>query len=185
MDHKELKRVIGGILITPLPLGVPLFLAAGTFDYWQGWLFLLLFTVSSTAYGLYIMKHDPALLERRMRVGPTAEKRPAQQIIMSFVVLFFFLVPVVAGLDFRFGWSEVPTGIVFLGNALVLFSFFIFHIVCKVNSFASATIELTSEQKVVSTGPYGIVRHPMYSGALILMLGMPLRSLHGGRFQCR
>jgi protein-S-isoprenylcysteine O-methyltransferase Ste14 len=160
-------------------LGVPilaaaLFIPAGTFHYWQGWLFCAVFIVASSALGLYFLKHDPALLKRRMAVGPTAEREPTQKIIVTMLTISFLLMMVVPGLDHRWGWSSVPVWLVLLANAGVILSFAIFFVVMKQNSYAAATIRVEAGQPLVSTGIYGIVRHPMYSGALILMICMPL-----------
>jgi protein-S-isoprenylcysteine O-methyltransferase Ste14 len=160
-------------------LGVPilaaaLFIPAGTFHYWQGWLFGAVFIAASSALGLYFLKHDPALLKRRMAVGPTAEREPTQKIIVTMLTISFLLMMVVPGLDHRWGWSSVPVWLVLLANAGVILSFAIFFVVMKQNSYAAATIRVEAGQPLVSTGIYGIVRHPMYSGALILMICMPL-----------
>jgi protein-S-isoprenylcysteine O-methyltransferase Ste14 len=160
-------------------LGVPilaaaLFIPAGTFHYWQGWLFGAVFIVASSALGLYFLKHDPALLKRRMAVGPTAEREPTQKIIVTMLTISFLLMMVVPGLDHRWHWSSVPVWLVLLANAGVILSFAIFFVVMKQNSYAAATIRVEAGQPLVSTGIYGIVRHPMYSGALILMICMPL-----------
>lgn len=111
---------------------------------------------------------------RRMKAGPAAEKRPVQRIIMTGITASFFLFLVVCGLDHRFGWSHVPLPAVLFGDFLIALSFVIFTRVCLENHYASATIELAEGQSVVSTGMYGVVRHPMYAGALLLLLGIPL-----------
>ena len=163
-----------GVLTTPLFFGVPIFLAAGTLNYPAGWAFISVFTLSTAFLTLYLAKNDPALLQRRMQFGPHAEQRPAQRIIMILVMIGFALAPILSSLDFRFGWSQVPTYSIVLGNLLVAASYGIFCEVMRENSFAAATIRVESTQKVVSSGLYGIVRHPMYAGSLVLMLGMPL-----------
>jgi protein-S-isoprenylcysteine O-methyltransferase Ste14 len=120
------------------------------------------------------MKNDPALLERRMRGGPAAEKRKAEKVIMFFGTLAFVALIAVPALDHRFGWSEVPLLVTILGDVLIAISWLIILIVFRENSFTSSTIEVAVDQKVVSTGPYAVVRHPMYAGAFLLMLGTPL-----------
>ncbi|PWU00774.1 MAG: hypothetical protein C5B53_03590 [Candidatus Melainabacteria bacterium] len=174
MDRNLSLKAFIGYLLSLILFGAPIFLAAWTLNYWEAWLFLFVFSIATTWHGLFLAKHDPALLERRMRVGPTAEKRPAQRIIMSLTLVFFIVILVVAGLDHRFGWSHLPAPIVFTGDLLIVLSYFVFYLVCRENSFASATIEITEGQKVVSTGLYGFVRHPMYSGALLMCLGIAL-----------
>lgn len=160
-------------------LGVPilaavLFIPAGTLHYWQGWLFGVVFVVTTSALGLYFLKHDPALVKRRMAVGPTAEREPAQKIIMTILSISFLLMMIIPGLDHRWHWSSVPVWLVLLANAGIILSFVIFFVVMKQNSYAAATIKVEAGQPLVSTGIYAAVRHPMYSGALILMICMPL-----------
>lgn len=155
-------------------MGLLLFVPAGTVYYWQGWIFLSVFTVTSTFITLNLMQHDPALLERRMRGGPTAEKQPMQRLIMLATSIGFIGLLVVPALDFRFGWSVVPPIGVVGGNVLVVTGFYFISLVYRENTFASATIEIAENQKVISTGPYAIVRHPMYASASIYLLGMPI-----------
>ena len=123
---------------------------------------------------LDLMKRDPALLERRMSAGPTAEKRPAQKFIMLCTSLGFGALLVVPALDHRFGWSAVPLGGVVVGDVLVATGFYFIFLVYRENTYTSATIEVAEDQKVISTGPYAIVRHPMYASASLYVLGTPL-----------
>jgi len=173
MDIELKRKAMIRSLMTPVVLAIPFF-AAGTSDYWQAWLFIISFVGSVTWHSLFLMKCAPDLFERRMRAGPAAEKRLPQRIIMSLVLLSFLALFVLAGLDHRFGWSLLPAALVFGADLLLVFSFFIFNKVCQENAFASATIELAQDQHVISTGPYAVVRHPMYSGAVLLTLAMPL-----------
>jgi protein-S-isoprenylcysteine O-methyltransferase Ste14 len=153
---------------------VLLFKSAGTLDYWQAWTFLAVYFAASFAITLYLLKTDPALLQRRMRGGPFAEKQAAQKIIMSLMSLGFFCLIVVSGLDRRFGWSQMPPWLVLTGDALVALGYLAIAFVFRENSFAAATIELAADQKVISTGPYAWVRHPMYAAGLVLLAGIPL-----------
>jgi protein-S-isoprenylcysteine O-methyltransferase Ste14 len=121
-----------------------------------------------------LMRNDPALLERRMSGGPTAEKRSVQKLIMSFTSIGFVALLVVPALDRRFGWSAVPFGVVVAGDALVAIGFYLVSRVYRENTFTSATIEIAENQRVVSTGPYAIVRHPMYASASLYLIGTPL-----------
>ncbi len=155
-------------------MGAPIFLSAGTFNFWQGWVFLIIFSLATTIHGFILLRYAPDVLIRRMKAGPTAESRPVQKIIMMCITAAFFLFLIVCGLDHRFGWSNVPLPAVIFGDLLIALSFYIFTKVCLENHFASATIELHEGQNVVSTGLYGIVRHPMYSGSLLLLMGIPL-----------
>ncbi len=167
-------RVLGRLLVVLLVMAAMLFAAAGTLDYWQAWLFLAAYAASSLAITLYLMKRDPALLERRKRGGPTAEKEPTQKIIMSFASLAFIGLLVLPALDRRFTWSEMPPYAVLAGDLIFLLGWVAIFFVFKENSFASATVELAPEQRVVSTGPYALVRHPMYAGGLVMLLGIPI-----------
>ena len=154
--------------------GAFLFVPAGTVYYWQAWVFLTIYIGASIPLTLYLMRHDPALLERRMKGGPTAEKQPVQRLIMWCVSIGFIALLVVPALDFRFGWSAVSLGGIVTGNVLVLIALYFIFLVYRENTFASATIEVAKDQQVITTGPYAIVRHPMYASALIYLFGIPL-----------
>jgi protein-S-isoprenylcysteine O-methyltransferase Ste14 len=157
-----------------LVMALLLFVPAGTVRYWQAWVYLALFFSLSAAITGDLMRRDPALLERRLKGGPTAEKRPLQRIIMLGASLGFVGLLVVPALDFRFRWSVVPVGGVLIGNALFVLGFGFIARVYRENPFTSATIEVAQGQRVISTGPYAVVRHPMYASALVYLLGTPL-----------
>jgi protein-S-isoprenylcysteine O-methyltransferase Ste14 len=168
------RRAFGGLAILVLVTGALLFAAAGTFDYWQACAFLAIYFTVSLAITLYLMKKDPALLARRMSGGPFAEKEPSQRIIMSFASIGFIGLLVLPGLDHRFGWSQMPANVAIAGDILVVLGWIGIFFVFRENSFSSATIELAADQRVISTGPYALVRHPMYAAALVMLLGMPI-----------
>lgn len=171
---KTLKtKAFGGLFFLLLVIAALLFLSAWTFDYWQAWTFLAVFGASALGITIYLMKRDPELLERRVYGGPTAEKETSQKIIQTISLLAFITSMVVPGLDHRFAWSTVPFQLVVLGDVLVALGFLIIFFVYRENTFASATIEVYPEQKVISTGLYALVRHPMYVGGLIIFLGIP------------
>jgi protein-S-isoprenylcysteine O-methyltransferase Ste14 len=155
-------------------LAALIFALTGTVTFWQGWLFLVTFIGSSVALGAYFVKHDPALIERRMRGGPTAEQEPAQKIIIALLMAGLLLMILVPALDHRWHWSTVPAWLAILANAGIVASFVIFFFVMKQNSYAAATVRVEDEQPVIATGLYGVVRHPMYSGALLLTVCIPL-----------
>jgi protein-S-isoprenylcysteine O-methyltransferase Ste14 len=155
-------------------LGLLLFGAAGTMRYWQAWVYLSVFLGASLLTTLYLMRKDPALLERRMRGGPFAEKEATQRLIMAFTSLGFIALLVVPALDRRFGWSSVPVYGVVAGDVLVAVGLYLVFLVYRANTFASATIEVAVEQKVITTGPYAVVRHPMYASASLYTFGTPL-----------
>lgn len=154
--------------------GIALFVPAGTFQYWQAWVFIAVFMAASIVPAIYLALTDPAALRRRMKAGPTAETRPVQRIIMSAVIAMVIAVLVVAALDHRFGWSAVPVWVVVVGDVLVFAGLMLAQLVIIQNAYAAATITVEADQPLVSTGLYGIVRHPMYSGTLIMMVGTPL-----------
>lgn len=162
------------LVILAFCMGLVLFVCAGTAVYWQGWVYLSLFIGASTVITVYLMRRDRALLERRMTGGPTAEKRPVQKLIMLFASLAFVALLVVPALDYRFGMSNVPAVLVGLGDILVVAGFYFIFVVYRANTFTSSTIEVTEDQNVIDTGPYAIIRHPMYASALIYLVGTPL-----------
>ncbi len=151
-----------------------IFLPAGTWRYWQGWLFIAVFSASTIAFTVYLALYDRPLLERRMSAGPQHEKGGAQKVIVSLIILAFFVFIIVPALDHRVGLSPVPAYLSFVGNILIVLSFLFIFWVLKVNSFAAANISVANDHKVIGTGPYAYVRHPMYAGALWLFIGMPL-----------
>jgi protein-S-isoprenylcysteine O-methyltransferase Ste14 len=154
--------------------GVFLFWPAGTFDYWQAWVFIAVFTAVSSGPTMYWGLRKPEVLRRRMHAGPIAETRGAQKIATVGTMATVIAALVVSALDHRFGWSQVPTPVIVIGDILVAFGLGMATMVVNQNSYAAATIRVEAEQTVVSTGLYSLVRHPMYAGALIMMVGMPL-----------
>ena len=167
-------RGIASNLVALLLIVACLFLPAGTWNYWQAWVFIVVFELSAQSYGIYFLIHDRKLLERRMNIGPTAEKVPAQKIIATLFMLGFIAVFMFPAFDHRFGWSPVPASVSVIGNALIVLSFIFFFLVMKANSYAASTIQVEEGQPVISTGLYALVRHPMYSGCLVLLAGVPL-----------
>lgn len=166
------RRVwVQSALFVPV-LAVVLFAPAGSLRFWQAWVYGIIFVAATTGLGVYFLKHDPALVERRMTVGPTAEQEPAQKIIMAIMMIGVVLMIVLPGFDHRWHWSSVPTWLVLVAG--VALSFIIFFVVMKQNSYAASTIRVEAGQPVVSTGAYAIVRHPMYAGALLLVGFTPL-----------
>ena len=150
------------------------FLPAGTLRFWQGWVFLGVFFALTLAVTTDLVVRDPALLRRRMSSGPAGEARPSQKLIQAVAQLAWLGFFVLAGLDHRRGWSRMPVPWVLLGDLLNAAGYVFVWRVMRANSFASATIEVEREQRVISTGPYAVVRHPMYSGALLMLLGTPV-----------
>jgi len=167
-------RIIRSSVIGTIVLLALLFIPAGTLNYWQGWAYVAVATIASGAYTVYLAKYDPALLKRRTEAGIAHEKETAQKVIISFLLIVFIALVVLPPLDVRFGWSRVPWYISVFGNALIVVSFYVFYLVSKVNTYAAANIRVEEGQRVISTGLYGLVRHPMYFGALFLAVGTPL-----------
>lgn len=170
MTRRALRSAIVGLLV----FGLLIFGPAGTFAYWQGWTFIATFGVCTNIIGLYLARTDPALLERRMNVGPRAETRMTQKVIISLAFAAFAALFVVSALDHRFEWSSVPSWMSIVGDALVALGLLIDLRVFRENSYGASTIERMEGQHVIRTGPYAIVRHPMYVGVLIMVLGVPL-----------
>jgi protein-S-isoprenylcysteine O-methyltransferase Ste14 len=167
-------RAVLGYLALLLALAVCLFVGAGTLAFWQAWLYLLAFGGSSAAITLFLWRVDPDLLRRRVKAGPVAEPSRTQQVIQSLASLAFIALMVLPGLDRRFGWSQLPPGLAIVADGLVVLGFYIVFLVFRANTYTSATIEVGPGQGVVSNGPYAYVRHPMYSGALLLLLATPI-----------
>jgi protein-S-isoprenylcysteine O-methyltransferase Ste14 len=161
-------------LIGAIVLGVLLFLPAGTLDYWQAWIFIVVFLVSTNAIGVYLSIKDPELLERRKKFGPAAERSPAQKIIMTLAILGFVVLLVFSAFDHRFDWSHVPPSVSLAGDALVALGLLIDLIVLRENRYGASTIQTFEGQRVISTGPYALVRHPMYAGVVVMVIGIPL-----------
>lgn len=161
--------------------GVALFVPAGTVHYWQAWVFVAVFALTTMIPSVVLAARYPDALARRMKAGPTAESRPAQRIIITLTVVLVFVTFALSALDHRFGWSSVPTWLVIAGNALVAIGLSITQVVIVQNNYAAATIRVEIDQPLVSTGLYGMVRHPMYLGTVIMMIGTPpaLDSLWG------
>ena len=150
-----------------------LFIPAGTLAYWQAWAFMAVFVGTSGAISVYLAIKDPQLLERRMKAGPAAEKERTQKVIMLLAMVGFIALLVIPALDHRFGWSRVPSYVSLAGDLLVALGFLCIFFVFRVNSYGASTIQLAEDQKVISSGPYAYVRHPMYAGGLIMLAGVP------------
>jgi protein-S-isoprenylcysteine O-methyltransferase Ste14 len=168
------KKAFGGLAILLLVMASLVFAAAGTLRYWQAWTFLAVYFAASLAITLDLIRNDPALLARRMSGGPFAEKEPAQKLIMSTTSLGFIGLLVLPAIDHRLGWSDLPGWAAIAGDVIMLLGWLGIFFVFRENSFASATIESAADQRVISSGPYAWVRHPMYAAALVMLLGMPL-----------
>jgi protein-S-isoprenylcysteine O-methyltransferase Ste14 len=163
-----------GLVFLALAMALCVFVAAGTLRYWQGWLFLAVFVAVGFSHTLYGMKNDPALLERRLAGGPMAEKSGTQRTIMLFVSIGFIGLLVVPALGWRFGWGRVPLAAVLAGDAMIVAGFYVTSLAFRENTFAAANVGIFDGQRVISTGPYAVVRHPQYAGSLLYLIGTPL-----------
>jgi protein-S-isoprenylcysteine O-methyltransferase Ste14 len=161
------------LVVSCVVIGAVLFLSAGTIRYWRAWVYLAVIAVGSVPVTLFMIR-NPALLESRTRFGPVAEQRPVQRLIVLVLMLLSLAIFVVPGLDHRFGWSTVPMWLSIAGNALLVASLWVSLRVFKENAFGSSTIRVVGGQKVISTGPYAVVRNPMYSGAILFFVAMSL-----------
>jgi protein-S-isoprenylcysteine O-methyltransferase Ste14 len=155
-------------------IGALIFIPRGTLNYWQGWAFMAVFAAVAAAYTVYLVRFDPALLRRRMERGVANEKETAQKKIVALLYIAFIALVVVPPLDVRYGWSHMPWYDSLMGDALIVFAFYVFYLVAKVNSYAASTVKVEQGQTVVSTGVYSVVRHPMYLGALFTVAGIAL-----------
>ncbi len=164
---------IRNFVIGAIVLGLLLCLLAGTLQYWQGWVFAILFSGLTNAQGIYLGIKDPALLERRKQVAAAGESK-AERTFIVFALAANVLLMVFCALDHRFGWSRMPTLVSVVGDALMLLSFYVYYLVFQVNSYAASSIKTFEGQQVISTGLYGLVRHPKYAGDLLLVIGTPL-----------
>ena len=160
-------RFFGPILV----LGAVFFLPAGTFDYWEAWIYLALILVPAVFIVAYLIRHDPALVERRTRMK---EREARQNLIVRVSIVFFIAMFLLPGLDRRFGWSNVPTWLVVAADALVALGYLLVFLVYRENTYASRVVQVEEGQKVITTGPYALVRHPMYLGTAAMFLFTPL-----------
>ena len=157
-------------------LALPIFalviiLPAWKWDYWQGWLYLLILYIPMFFVLYYLLKNDPALLQRRMRMR---EKESVQRRIIVLSLVYFLVAFSLPGFDVRFGWSNVPAWVSLVADVLVLIGYMTFVWVLMVNSYLSRVVEVEAGQKVVSSGPYAIVRHPMYAGISLMYVATPV-----------
>ncbi len=164
---QAIVKFLAGVLL----VGLLVFLPAGTFEFFGGWLFMSLLFVPMFVAGIVMMLRNPALLARRL---DAKEKMKTQSIVVKLSGLMFIAGFVVAGLDFRFGWCPLPKGVSIGASVVFIFAYILYAEVMRENTYLSRTIEVQEEQKVIDTGLYGIVRHPMYTATILLFLAMPL-----------
>jgi len=172
MDRRGLKQAAlvrfgGGALV----LGGLFFGTAGTFRYWEAWVFMATLFLPMGAVVFYFLRRDPGVLEKRLG---GREERPRQKTIVAISSVAWMITFLIPGLDRRFGWSSVPSSMVILADALVLAGYLLFFLTLRENSFASRVIRVEERQQVISTGPYALVRHPMYLGMALMLVAAPV-----------
>ena len=173
MGNLMVKTVLGFAFLM-LVVALALFVPAGSLGFWQAWAFLAVWAVCVVLITAYLAKYDQRLLAGRVKAGPVAEVQKGQQIIQSLASLFFIGLFIVPGLDYRFHWSVVPPVVSWVSEGFVALGFFIVFLVFRENSYTSAIVEVSDAQRVIASGPYSVVRHPMYAGAALLLLFTPL-----------
>ncbi len=155
-------------------IGLLVFVPAGTVNYWQAWTFLAVFACAAWIPSIYLQATNPVALQGRMRSGPIAEGRTVQKIVMIGLYGSLAAICVIGGLDHRLGWSSVPPVVSLIGDVTVAVGLGVVVLVAIQNRYASTTVQVASGQQVVSTGLYGLVRHPMYTGNVLMLVGLPL-----------
>lgn len=168
-----LGRTFLGFAFLIVVMGLALFLPAGSLSFWQGWLYLGTFTICTLLITLYLVKNDRRLLESRVQAGPVAETRKSQQIIQTFASLCFIALFILPDFDYRLHWSKVPPILGVIVAVTVAIGFYFIFLIFRENCFSSGTIEVAADQNVITTGPFALFRHPMYVGALLVMLPSP------------
>jgi protein-S-isoprenylcysteine O-methyltransferase Ste14 len=163
-------RTVLGFAFLMVVMALAFFAPAGSLSFWQAWVYLADFGLCTILITAYLIKYDQALLAGRVKGGPVAETQRSQQVIQSLASLFFIGLFIIPGLDFRFGWSNVPPILSLLADVFVAIGFYIVFLVFKENTYTRATIEVSAGQTVITSGPYSVVRHPMYAGASVLLI---------------
>ena len=169
-----LVRAFAGFIFLFAVIATVLFGSAGTLHDGRAWVMLAVFFGSAGIITVWLWFRDKALLERRVKAGPGSEPDPMQNVIQGLAGLVFLAIFAVPGLDVRFGWSHVPLAVSLIGDAMIAVGFLIVFLTFRENTFTAGTIEVAEDQHLIDSGPYAVVRHPMYAGALIMILGIPL-----------
>ncbi|MGL5165500.1 MAG: methyltransferase family protein [Afipia sp.] len=168
------QRALAGMFRSLLVIAAIFFIPAWSLRFWEGWVYLAIMGAASTTIVLYLAKYDDALIGRRLKAGPVAEKEKSQKIIQTLTAVAGTILFLVPGFDFRWQWSNVPTALIVLGDAGIVAGYVVIFLVFRENTYASSIVEVAESQKVISTGPYALVRHPMYVGAILIFFATPL-----------
>ena len=171
MNLKLLFQAIIKFIFGVLIIGLLLFMPANTINYWNGWLFIGLLFIPMFIAGIVMMVKSPELLKKRLNVK---EKEAEQKQVILYSGLMFISGFIIAGLNYKYNWIVIPIPVVIVASILFVLAYIIYAEVLRENAFLSRTIEVQENQKVVDTGLYGIVRHPMYTATILLFLSMPL-----------
>ena len=171
MNAKLFIEAIAKFTLGVILVGLLIFLPAGSIEYWNGWLFIGVLFIPMFIAGIVMMVKSPSLLKSRLNAK---EKENEQRKVVAISGLMFLIGFIIAGLNFRYSWIVLPTSIVIIGTIIFLLSYITYAEVLRENVFLYRTIEVTENQKVIDTGLYGIVRHPMYTATIFLFLSMPL-----------
>lgn len=173
-DSRTARAAWFGLFWLQFVMALLIFAPARNFRYWQGWVYLGVCFLSFGGITLDLIRNDPELLARRMKGGSSAEIRPAQKLIQAFSAVAVALLLIVSALDHGRHWAAVPLGAVLVGELAVILGCYVIYRVFQENRFAAATIRVEPGQSLIDTGPYSVVRHPMYSGVLLFLSGTPV-----------
>ncbi len=165
------KKIIIRFSLVLIILGILVLVPAGTFNYWQVYLYLAIVFIPMIFVMIYFLKNDPGFLERRMKAKEKEKEQVIIQVVFSILFLSGYIIP---GFDKRFGWSDVPYFIVIITDIVILLGYLLIFFVFKQNSYASRVVEVDKNQKLISTGLYSMVRHPMYIGVIVMFVPTPV-----------
>ncbi|MHC2994050.1 MAG: isoprenylcysteine carboxylmethyltransferase family protein [Candidatus Atribacteria bacterium] len=170
-SRQLLIKVLIRLVLAIIVLGLIFFLPAGSMKFWEAWVYMGILFIPMIFVLIYLLKKDLELLERRMKMK---EKEEPQKVFIKLSLLVFFIAFIIPGFDYRFEWSEVPFIVIIIADLFIFIGYLLFFLVLKENTYASRIIEVEKGQKVISTGPYAIIRHPMYVAVLMMYVLSPL-----------